>query len=438
VRIVYSLTLYALLPFVLMRLVWRGVRARSYWHGWRQRFGFSPRFPGGVIWVHAVSVGEVQAASPLLSSLKEDYRDRTVLVTTTTPTGAQQLHKLFGEQVAHCYFPYDLPDMVERFLNRANPAIAIIMETEVWPNMFHACSRHAIPVILANARMSARSARAYRRVAGLVRATLTQVSAIAAQSQSDGQRLIDLGAPSDRVHVTGSIKFDIQVPERQIAAGRTLRRQIGEMRPVWIVASTHENEEKQLLPVLQAVRERLPDSLLIVVPRHPERFTRVADVFRKTGYLLARRSEQAPFIEHIDVFVGDTMGELPMYYAAADVAVIGGSFVPVGGHNPLEPAAIGLPVIVGPHVFNFDEVVQLLEKSEALIRVRDTSGLTEKVCELLADASLRRKLGRNAGMVMDANRGACERVQVLISNALDGTASGNATSRRRSDRLSAG
>jgi len=427
-----------MLPFVLVRLVWRGMRARSYWRGWPQRFGFCPRFPGGVIWVHAVSVGEVQAASPLLASLQEDYRDRPVLVTTTTPTGAQQLHKLFGERVEHCYFPYDLPDMVKRFIDRTNPAVAIIMETEVWPNLFHACSRRAIPVILANARMSARSARAYRRVAGLARSTLRQVSAIAAQSQSDGQRLIDLGAPADRVHITGSIKFDIQVPARQIAAGKKLRQQIGETRPVWIVASTHENEEKQMLPVLQAVKERLPDSLLIVVPRHPERFTRVADIFRKTGYLVVRRSEQATFIEHIDVLVGDTMGELPMYYAAADVAVVGGSFIPIGGHNPLEPAAIGLPVIVGPHVFNFDEVVQLLEKSEALIRVRDPSGLSEKVCELLANPGLRRKLGRNAGTVVDANRGACERIHALISNALGDTTPVNVSSRRRPDRLSAG
>jgi 3-deoxy-D-manno-octulosonic-acid transferase len=412
-RYLYTLILTLLTPFVLLRLLWRGRRNPGYRRRWGERFGFiRPPALRAPIWVHAVSVGEVQAAAPLIRRLIERYPERGLVVTTTTPTGSSRVQALFGERVFHCYLPYDLPAPVNRFLRRVRPAVAVVMETELWPNLFAACDRKGIAVLLANARLSPKSAAGYGRFAGLTRQTLSCIRLIAAQSEADAQRFRALGAP--RVETVGNIKYDLYLPEGIAEEARALRQQWGAERPVWIAASTHEGEEEAALDAFAAVRKDHGDCLLIVVPRHPERFDRVAELCTQRGYGVARRSAGGPPSAQTDVLVVDTLGELLLFYAAADVAFVGGSLVPVGGHNMLEPAALGVPVISGPHLFNFSEVGQLLSDADALVKVNDGRELAGAVMRLLDDSGERREMGERGRAVVEANRGALDRLLSLI------------------------
>ncbi|RRQ21609.1 lipid IV(A) 3-deoxy-D-manno-octulosonic acid transferase [Thiohalobacter thiocyanaticus] len=410
-RALYSALLYLLIPLALLRLLWRGLRAPAYLRRWGERFGFVPVLEARPwIWVHAVSVGEVQAAAPLVTALLERYPEYELLVTTTTPTGAMQGQRLFGQRVRHCYLPWDLPDAVARFLGRVQPRLGLIMETELWPNLIAACQRRNIPVALINARLSARSAARYRRVPGLTAATLGRVSWIGAQTRADAERLIDLGAAPARVTVTGNTKFDAVIPGSAREQAEVLRRGWDPARPVWIAASTHEGEDELLLAAHRRVRARLPQALLILVPRHPERFARVAGLVERAGFRGARRSRNEAVTSEAAVYLGDTMGELPVLLAAADLAFVGGSLVPVGGHNPLEPAALGLPILCGPHMFNFSGIVQLLEAAGAVRTVADVAELAAAVTAWLEDASERAQWGERARQAVEANRGARDRV----------------------------
>lgn len=419
VRILYTIILYLLTPFVLLRLLWRGLRARGYWRRWGERFGFIPPFEGvAPIWVHAVSVGEVQAAVPLLRALLKQYPDVPLLVTTTTPTGSEQLRSLFESRVAHVYMPYDLPDAVTRFLARAQPRLALIMETEIWPNLYNACARRVIPVLLVNARLSARSAAGYARLRRLTSATLRCLHGIAAQTRADAERLIELGADPGRVRITGSIKFDMKIPASLTEQAAVLRRDWGVQRPVWVAASTHEGEDELILDAHRRVRERYPQALLVLVPRHPERFARAAALCREQGWNTVLRSEQAPTPADAAVFVGDTMGELLLFFGACDLAFIGGSLIPHGGHNPLEASAQRIPVLFGPHMFNFEQIAQLLLEAGAAREVGDSGMLADSVLYWLDDPAARSTAGERGAAVVEANKGARDAVLAMVAEAL--------------------
>ena len=415
----YSLLLYLLLPLALLRLLWRGRRAPAYRRRWGERLGFYGDRPMAAgLWIHAVSVGETQAAAPLIKHFLDRHPDLGVMVTTTTPTGSERLRALFEDRVRHVYLPYDLPPILNRFLDRVRPRLAMVMETEIWPNLLRVCERRGIPVILGNARLSARSARGYARLGGLTRETFARLSLVAAQAEADAERFIALGVPAERVRVTGSIKFDLRQPASLEDKAEALRRHWGSDRPVWVAGSTHEGEEESLLAAQRRVREALPRALLVLVPRHPERFDRVAALAERQGMTLVRRSTGAVCGPEAAVFLGDTMGELPVLIAAADAAFIGGSLVPVGGHNLLEAAAVGVPVAIGPHAFNFAEITRLLVAEGAAVQVADTGELASLMIAWLGDAALRARIGEQGRRVVARNRGALARLITLVEQTL--------------------
>lgn len=418
-RYLYTFVMYLATPLIVLRLLLRGMRYGNYHRRWPERFGLfaKPAF-GGSLWVHAVSVGEVNAAEPLIKALKRDYPNAPLVVTTVTPTGSARVHQLFGDSVFHVYLPYDLPFAVHRFLKRVRPRLALIVETEIWPNLYFACRRRGIPLMIVNARLSERSLRGYRPMRSLVRAALRTVHQIAAQSRSDAARYRLLGAEPTRIVVSGNLKFDMPVPDGAVDKGAALRAQWGRLRPVWIAASTHEGEE---LPVLEAhleVLRRLPDALLLIAPRHPERFKPVEHSARSLGFAVATRSADGVPASLHQLFVIDAMGELMPFYAAADLAFVGGSLVPIGGHNVLEPAALARPVLVGPHTFNFEEITLTLIGEGGAQRVTHAQQLGRDVLDLLRDAGLRERMGGRARHVFDSERGAVGRVMTLIDRLL--------------------
>jgi 3-deoxy-D-manno-octulosonic-acid transferase len=416
VRHLYSLLLYLLIPLAVHRLLWRGRRNRGYRQRWGERFGFSPRQTEPVLWVHAVSVGEVRASVPLIRALQHDYPGHRVLVTTMTPTGSATVRDVLGESVAHCYVPYDLPTAVRRFLDRTRPRLALIMETELWPNLFHACRARGIPLILANVRMSEKSARGYRRFAGLTHATLACVDVVGAQSADDAGRMRALGAPA--VEITGSIKFEMIVPADLAGRARTLRAGFGS-RPVWLAASTREGEEGMVLDAFLRLRERVPGLLLVLVPRHPERFDMVARLCSARGYAIERRSAQHEFVApQTDILLGDTMGELLLLYAAADVAFIGGSLVPLGGQNLLESLAVGTPVVFGPHMFNFSDISRMALARGAGREVHGAETLAAVVSEYLANPLLRSTAGAAGRQMVKENRGSLNKTLALLKRVI--------------------
>jgi len=420
-RFLYTAVLYLLTPVIFYRLVFRGLRARGYFSRWFERFGFFPD-PGidASIWVHAVSVGEVNAAAPLIDALRKRYADRRFVITTVTPTGSDRVRQLWGEGVFHVYLPYDLPGAVRRFLTRTRPQVAVIMETEIWPNLFRQCERSGVPVLIANGRLSRKSLDGYGPVRPLVRAAIRSATFIAAQSQRDAQRFLELGARPDRVRVVGNLKYDMHVSDTLVPQAAQWREGWGRQRPVWIAASTHEGEE---LPVIEAhshLLRRFPDALLLVAPRHPERFRPMVQLCRSYGFLTACRSEDGLARPETQCFVLDTLGELVPFCAAADVAFVAGSLDPIGGHNVLEPAALGVPVIVGPNTFNFAEVTELLVERGACVRINDADGLATTLQRLLGQPELRGEMGRNAMAVVEAERGAAARTLEIVHRTLAG------------------
>jgi 3-deoxy-D-manno-octulosonic-acid transferase len=418
-RFFYTLLLYLLTPFVLYRLAARGIKYHGYFARWRERFGFFPD-PGieNSLWIHAVSLGEVNAAVPLIEALMQKYGDSPFVITTVTPTGSARVLQLFGDRVFHVYLPYDLTTAVRRFLDRVRPRLAVIMETEIWPNLFMTCEERDISIVIANARLSAKSLRGYWPIQPLARRAIRCASFIAAQSVSDGDRLHALGAPTERLAVVGNLKFDMDVPPDVVERGREFRAAAGADRPVWIAASTHEGEELAVLKAHAEVLRRFPDAMLLVAPRHPERFKALATACKAFGFRTATRSEEGTADRAKQCFVIDSMGELLRFYAAADVAFVGGSLVEVGGHNLLEPAALARPVIVGPHTFNFAEVTEDLIKAGAVMRIPDSDALGPAVVRLLSRDIERRTMGEAAHRVMERERGAVERTMAIVEKVL--------------------
>jgi 3-deoxy-D-manno-octulosonic-acid transferase len=424
-RFIYTLTLYLLTPFVVYRLAARGIKYHGYFARWRERFGFFAD-PGvrDSIWIHAVSLGEVNAAIPLIEALMRRYSDSQFVITTVTPTGSDRVLRLFGDRVFHVYLPYDLTTAVKRFLDRVRPRLAVIMETEIWPNLFMTCAERGISIVIANARLSEKSLRGYWPIQPLARRAIRCASFVAAQSASDYERLSRLGADASRLAIVGNLKFDLAVPAGVRERGAAFRVAAGGARPVWIAASTHEGEEMVVLKAHADVLRRFPDALLLLAPRHPERFKPVATACRAFGFHTATRSEDGGADPACQCFVVDSMGELIEFYAAADVAFVGGSLVPVGGHNLLEPAALARPVIVGPQTFNFAEVTEDLIAAGAVRRIADGEELGPAVVRLLARDVERRSMGEAARAVMERERGAVDRTMAIVEDVFAKVARG--------------
>jgi len=414
-RFLYNLTMTVLTPVILARLAGRGLKSPKYFARWRERFGWfkAPKLEGSV-WVHAVSVGEFNAAIPLIEALMLRYPQRQFVISTVTPTGSDRVLQVFGSRVFHCYLPYDIISAVRRFLNRVKPALAVVMETEIWPNLFIECRDLGVPIVVANARLSDKSMKGYRPVISLAATAVKSTAAIAAQSEADAQRFIKLGARPETVRVVGNIKFDLAVPAHVKQAAANFRLSWGERRPVWIAASTHADDE---IPVMQAfarVLRSLPDALLILVPRHPERFDAAANLSTSMGFRTQTRSRVGICGPDTQCFVADTMGELLLFYAACDVAFVGGSFAKIGGHNVLEAAALHKPVVVGPHTFNFTEINQILADRGALKTVANAEELGEVMVKLLSSTAQREAMGEAGFAAVLAERGALARILTMI------------------------
>lgn len=417
-RGLYSAVLYLLLPITVYHLVWRGFRVREYFQRWDERYA---SYPGAScrprVWLHAVSVGEVNAAAPLVDALRRLRPDIRWVITTITPTGSERVRALWGDAVDHVYLPYDVPGSVGRFLNHFQPSLALILETELWPNMLFGCRSRAIPVYILNARLSARSLRGYRLVAPLIRRALRTVTCVAAQSQDDAARFVQLGAAARQVQALGNLKFDIAAPDVRAFVER-FRQQVPVPRMAWIAASTHEGEEQAVIDLHARLRQQHPGLLLLWAPRHPERFAKVETLAREQGWRVAtRRGQQWPH-DGDDVFVIDTLGELMSFYACAQVAFVGGSLQAIGGHNLLEPAAMGTAAVTGPHLHNFAEISRRMLEAGALLVGQDAPAVGDHLQHLLADAPARQAMARAGCALVSNGRGALERTIALVQPRL--------------------
>ena len=414
----YRLALLLAAPLIPLRLLWRGRRERGYLAHWGERLALGPAPVTGALWIHAVSVGEMRAAQPLIAALRSAHPDAPVLLTCMTPTGRATAESLYGDFARIVYLPYDYAWLVRRFLRLLRPRVGILMETELWPNLIHAATRAGVPLVLANARLSARSARGYARLPALTRACLARIAVVAAQAEADAARLRSLGATT--VHVTGNLKFDIAPPSGLLERGAAWKAKWGQ-RPVLLAASTREGEEA---PLLRAFSDAAPaDVLLVLVPRHPQRFDEVAGLIEAAGLPYQRRSvlDGAELNADTRVLLGDSLGELFAYYAASDVAFVGGSLMALGGQNLIEAASVGRPVLVGPHTFNFEDATRLAIEAGAAVRGRDAGDLLENALKLLDDAPARARMGK-AGLAFAArHRGAAARVAALVSPLLKGS-----------------
>ncbi|TKI04028.1 lipid IV(A) 3-deoxy-D-manno-octulosonic acid transferase [Martelella alba] len=412
---IYNIIIYLIQPLVWIRLLWRSRKAPAYRRRWAERYGFCANKvkPDGIM-LHSVSVGETLAAIPLVRALRHRYPFLPITVTTMTPTGSERVQSALGKDVQHVYLPYDLPGAMNRFLDQVNPKLVIIMETELWPNLIKALYQRKIPLVVANARLSARSAKGYLRFGKFFGGIMRKITLIAAQNEEDGERFLSLGLKRNQLAVTGSLKFDISVTPALAARALTLRRQWASRRPVWIATSTHEGEEALLLQAHRQLLTEFPGLLLILVPRHPERFQIAKDMAQKAGFsLITRSSGDVPSAE-TQVVIGDTMGELMLLYGIADLAFVGGSLVERGGHNPLEAAAHAIPVLMGPHTFNFRDICAKLTEAGGLITVTDVPSLVKEITTMLTDEDYRLYYGRHAVEVLRQNQGALQRLLHLL------------------------
>ncbi|WP_085701043.1 lipid IV(A) 3-deoxy-D-manno-octulosonic acid transferase [Pseudomonas sp. B26(2017)] len=422
-RTLYTALFYLGLPLVAIRLWLRSRKAPAYAQRIGERFSYGmPTLQPGGIWVHAVSVGESIAAAPMIRALLQRYPTLPITVTCMTPTGSERIHALFANEprIQHCYLPYDLPCAAARFLDRVQPKLAVIMETELWPNHIHQCAKRGIAVALANGRLSERSAKGYGRFSKLTAPMLAEMSLFAVQTEAEAQRFRDLGARPETVEVTGSIKFDLTIDPQLLQRAAELRSQWqAQERPVWIAASTHEGEDEVVLNAHRRLLTNHPDALLILVPRHPERFNSVFELCQREGFATVRRSTGASVDAQTSVLLGDTMGELLFLYALADSAFVGGSLVPNGGHNLLEPAALAKPVISGPHLFNFLDIAAQLRSAGALAEVDDAEGLATEVQRLFELPRDAQRMAENGLSVMRRNQGALQRLLDGLGRLID-------------------
>jgi 3-deoxy-D-manno-octulosonic-acid transferase len=418
-RILYTALLWLLLPYILLRLLWRARKQPEYLAHVGERFGVYPgdddfgRDGAPPIWLHAVSVGETRATQSLVARLRAAYPGHRILLTHATPTGRDAGEQLYGDDVLRAYLPYDYPFAVNRFLNHFRPQLGILMETELWPNLVRAAHERGVPLLLLNARMSEKSARGYARFASLTRDALERLSAVAAQTEADAARLTALGGKS--VSVMGNLKFDIEAPPEMLALGRWLRRQFGAERRVFLAASTREGEEELLL---DAWASGPAGALLVIVPRHPQRFEEVAAMLERRGIPYRRRSEDSDVEPSVRAVLGDSMGEMFAYYAAADLAFVGGSLQPCGGQNLIEACAVGTPVLVGPHTYNFAEATRLAVAAGAALQVGDAAQLVDEARRLLEDGEAMAAMRQGCAGFVAANRGATDAALNIVRSSL--------------------
>jgi 3-deoxy-D-manno-octulosonic-acid transferase len=417
-RGLYSALMTIAIPLLFMRLWWKGRKNPEYRLRWQERLAIFNRssLQQKSIWVHAVSLGEAVAAIPLIRGLQKQYPDTPLVVTTTTPTGSQMIQNTFKESVLHVYFPYDLPSIIHRFLDHFKPKILVLLETELWLHCLECTKRRNIPIVTVNGRISPKALGRYECILPITRLMLSCVTVVAAQSEQDGERFIKLGLPKERLVVTGNIKFDVPVKEDQIKQGEALKAQWN--RPVWVAASTHAGEEEQVLGAFKIILTEVKDALLILVPRHPERFDAVNNLILNQGFSVVTRKSEAPVLVETAVFLGDTMGELNLFYAASDLAFVGGSLIPIGGHNALEAAVLGIPVIMGPHTQNCVEITKLLSEASALVQISSSETLARAVIRWFKDPAERKRLGSQGKTVVEKNRGALNKMMRLIEEQL--------------------
>ena len=414
-RHIYTLVLYLLLPYIFFHLLWRARKQPEYLLYIAERFGFfKVQSNKPIIWLHTVSVGETRAAASLVQRLQADYPDHQLLLTHTTPTGRAASEQLYGDRVLRVYLPYDYPFAVRRFLRHFRPRVGVLLETEIWFNLIHQCHTTHTPLLLLNARLSQKSAKGYARFSSLTKSGLIQLSVVAAQSEEDAVRLGTLGATS--VIVMGNLKYDIEPPLDMLETGKALRKLFGTERPIFLAASTRIGEEALLLDVINQID--IPDILSVIVPRHPQRFDEVAELFAQHGIRFQRRSENRPIAKDTQVVLGDSMGEMFAYYAACDVAFIGGSLLPFGGQNLIEACAVGSPVIIGPHTYNFTQASQLAVENGAAIRVQDADSLVQTLRKLLLQPAQLKQMGEAGLSFVSANRGATEQALSQVKRTL--------------------
>lgn len=417
--IAYTVLLYLLQPFILLRLWFRGRKIPAYRKRWAERYGFcNGKVVAGGIVLHSVSVGETLAAIPLVRALRRLYPKLPITVTTMTPTGSERAQSAFGKTVHHVYLPYDLPGAINRFLNAADPRLVIIMETELWPNLIDTLYHRSIPLVIANARLSQRSAKRYLKFTRFTRDMLQKITLVAAQSEEDGKHFMQLGLNQTQLVITGSLKFDITLTPELAAKAVALRHQWASHRPVWIAASTHEGEESIVLETHRRLLKQFPRLLLILAPRHPERFSVVHKLTLKQGFTAILRSSNKVPANDTQVVIGDTMGELMLLYGIADLAFVGGSLIKSGGHNPLEPAAHAIPVLMGPHIWNFKDICGKLHRAEGLIYVNESLSMEQEIANFLLDEDYRNYCGHHAADVLHQNQGALKRLLSLIETWL--------------------
>ena len=418
-RFFYSGLFYLLIPFILLRLLWRSIKAPAYRCRWRERFAlYNNKLPQDVIWFHAVSVGEAEALFPLVRQIQKQHPDATLLITTTTPTGSARIKAVMTDTVTHVYLPYDIPDAINRFMRCFKPRLAIIMETEIWPNLFHACGKNGIPLYIINARLSEKSSRGYQKLPALVRPALAQVKLIATQTTDDASRFIAIGANPEKVQTLGNIKFDVEIPQATIAQGLQLKADLLGGRFVWLLASSHKDEEIIFLEIYKELKQKIPELLLVLVPRHPERFIDVKNLCVRLQLAVALRTGGDKVYPETDVYLADTMGELKMLYAASDVAFIGGSMVPSGGHNILEAAAVGVPIMFGPYMTNFKDIARGVLSHNAAIQCQNKDDIVNSLLTLYDQPHYRTALADQARAFVLQNQGATAGICELIDRAL--------------------
>ena len=418
-RACYTLVFYLLIPFIFIRLAWRSIKAPGYRQRWAERLGlYGKEHPQGVVWFHAVSVGEAEALFPVVRRFRQQSPDAKILITTTTPTGSARVCAVMGDSVVHVYLPYDVPFAVERFLSQFKPVLAVIVETEIWPNLFFYCGKHQIPLSIINARLSAKSARGYQRIPSLIHPTIANIKLIATQTQADSGRYAAIGARDEQLVTLGNIKFDLEVQPEIKLNGKTLKTTLLKNRFVWLAASTHRGEEELLLETYKKLKPMLSNLLLAIVPRHPERFDEVAGLCQQHNLNVVTRTSMQSCGTAADVYLVDTMGELKLHYAAADVAFIGGSLVSVGGHNLLEASAVGVPVLFGPYMANFQEIADKVLAADAAIQCEDQSTLIRVILQLYVDENRRKTLISHGMTFVEQNRGVVEKLVKLLSNQL--------------------
>jgi len=402
-----------------LRLLWRGIKAPAYRYRWHERFAlYNKKYTQGIIWFHAVSVGEAEALFPLVRQIQKQHPDVRLLITTTTPTGSARVKAVMQDTVEHVYLPYDVPDGVNRFMHCFKPKLAVIMETEIWPNLFLYCGKNDIPLYIINARLSEKSSRGYQKIPSLVHPALAAIKLIATQTQDDANRFIAIGADSEKVLTLGNIKFDVEIPQSIIEQGLQLKTDLFTGRFVWLIASTHKDEEAIFLEIYKEIKPKIPELLLVIVPRHPERFPDVKKLCEQFQLAVVMRTMESRVYLETDVYLVDTMGELKMLYAASDVAFVGGSMVSRGGHNILEAAAVGVPVMFGPYMHNFKEIARGVLSQDAAIQCQNKNDVVNAILALYEQPAYRAALSEKGMEFVRQNQGAIGRICAILDQVI--------------------